>query len=50
MKNGQSCLGGVGQSCGIGLTCLNLREHGSADERIHQRKNGYNRLKVLLHM
>jgi hypothetical protein len=47
---GQCCLGGVGETCGTGLTSLNLREHGSADERIHQRKNCHNRLKVLLHV
>ena len=29
------------------LTGVDLREHGPADQRIHQRKNRHNRLKVL---
>src|SRR5262245_41096205 len=32
------------------LTGLNLSEHGSADEGVHQRKHCHNRLKVLLHI
>jgi hypothetical protein len=49
-QHGQRRLGGVGQSCCAGLTCLYLREHGPADQRIHQRKNRHNRLKVLFHL
>jgi hypothetical protein len=31
------------------LAGLDLREHGTADERIDERKNRHNRLKVLFH-